>query len=373
MSKILNKLSVLKAVAEEKLGFKFGSPERLSEQAMTAVLPILRETTTKRQYITYPETDQLLATDSGSINRMNLKNTSKENIFLRSGTIFIGKTQERALTRSTVVFPGQEVSLDVRCVHASKGIHVGAEVKYGGVTPLAMDMKTYGDGYRAESQNTYWSTVQDFSDSIGNKRSTDGEAFRGVCDLMGNRLHTFRSDVADNMCFAASSVTHEETKGIDPVPPNVNINIGGVFSAAADDLASNMNDFAKSFDDILSQIKLHDKQVGFGLINTEGCQTIELFDVDQSWAAFHKDAVRRVGDKLGNKEPQPFEFKEQTAVENVRWVLSQEFKINTIFEHKPTNGEPSLEISGLTSSSFIGEIVELDGKVIHLVIIRKQK
>ena len=368
MAKVLNKKNIMSVVAEGQLGFSFGEPERIDEHALSAVLPILRKTTTKRQYITYPETEQLLASDSGSINKMQVENTSDENIFLRSGTIFVGKTQERALVRSTVVFPHQKLSLEVRCVHASKGINGGAQTKYGGVTPLDMDMRTYTDGFRPANQNDYWSSVQCFTSSIGRTEGSNSfDANVVQPSVTSDPIFQLRADaVLDD---------YEQIAGVnEPVTNDWFASAGcnrGSVNVAGDDLASSMNDFAKNFDDILSRIKCHKNQVGFGLIDKEGCQTIELFDVNESWEALHNDAVRRVGDKLGDQEPQPFEYKPEIAVENVKWVLSREYKMNTIFRHKPTNGEPDLEITGLTSEKFVGEIVELDGKVIHLVIIRK--
>ena len=376
MAKILNKNNIMKAVAEGQLGFSFADPERIDEHALSAVLPILRKTTTKRQYITYPETEQLIVTDSGSINKMTVENTTDENIFLRNGTIFAGKTQERALVRSTVVFPHQKLSLEVRCVHASKGINGGAEAKYGGITPLDMDMRTYTDGFRATNQQEYWNSVQCYTSSI-NGGSLTGDVCLDEIDLSqssADPAYTIRDSSVRDDFFG-------QVRGANEQPPPqtyqwfsaAGFNRGGVNVGGSDDLASTMNDFAKNFDDILSRIKCHENQVGFGLIDTEGCQTIELFDVEKSWAALHNDAVCRVGDKLGDQEPQPFEYKAEKAIENVKWVLSREYKMNTIFRHKPTDGEPDLEITGLTHEKFVGEIVELDGKVIHLVIIRKLK
>src|SRR6266568_3322399 len=95
--------SVFQTIAEEKLGFRFGKPDRPSEASLACILPILRETSHERQYLTMPETEEVLILDSGSIYKVNLKNASKKNVFVRSGTIFEGKgTQSRALTRSTV-------------------------------------------------------------------------------------------------------------------------------------------------------------------------------------------------------------------------------------------------------------------------------
>jgi hypothetical protein len=369
-AKVLTKNSVLQAVAEGKLGFSFGQPERIDEEALSAVLPILRKTTTKRQYITFPETDQVIVTDSGNIDRMVIENTSKENIFIRSGTIFRGKTQERALTRSTVVFPGQKVSLDVRCVHASKGINAGEKVVYGGTIPLHMEAKSYDDGFRPKDQHTYWNNVATYTTSIRGM-SSGSQSFPNE-DIPDLNVSSNENIFGDGHDLHIKSLDNHPFMGHVFLNQSINAN-SRQYGTGLDDLASNMENFSKSFDDILSKIKKHENQVGFALIDTEGCQTIELFDVDQSWSALHTDAVRRVGDKLGDKEPQPFEFKEKTAIENTQWVLSREFKMNTIYRHKPSNGEPDLEITGLSHEKFIGEIVELDGKVVHIVIIRKVK
>ncbi len=79
--------SICKIVSEEKYGFKFGKPDRPSAESLSCILPILRKTAQVRQYVTYPESDQVLVHDSGSINKVNLLNSSKENVFVRSGTI----------------------------------------------------------------------------------------------------------------------------------------------------------------------------------------------------------------------------------------------------------------------------------------------
>src|SRR5215469_12678940 len=165
--KTLSTSTILQAISEESMGFRFGKPERPNELSLACILPILRETSQVRQYITLPETEQVLVFDSGTINKVNLKNTSKSNVFVRSGTIFEGKgTQSRAIMRSAVLFPGTEVALDVRCVHQSHGIRSGAEFKYGGITPLSVDSVVYSAGYRPQDQHTTWNAVRQTSASM---------------------------------------------------------------------------------------------------------------------------------------------------------------------------------------------------------------
>src|ERR1051326_2817877 len=153
--------SFLQSIIDEKIGFSFGKPDRTSEESLACILPILRKTTLKRQYVTLPETEHVVITDSGMINKVNIKNTGKENLFLRSSTIFDGKagTQTRALTRSAIVFPGDEVGLDVRCIHASHGIHTGTKFSYGGTVPLSVETSSYSSGYTPRDQHTVWNAV----------------------------------------------------------------------------------------------------------------------------------------------------------------------------------------------------------------------
>src|SRR5713226_9574978 len=165
--KTLSTPTILEAISEESMGFRFGKPDRPNESSLACILPILRETSQVRQYITLPETENVLVSDSGTINKVNLKNASKKNVYVRSGTIFEGKgTQSRALTRSAVLFPGTEVALDVRCVHQTHGIRTGAEFKYGGITPLSVDAAVYSAGYRPQDQHTTWNAVRNVTASM---------------------------------------------------------------------------------------------------------------------------------------------------------------------------------------------------------------
>lgn len=355
--------SICQIVAEEKLGFKFGKPDRPSIDSLACILPILRETSQERQYITYSETEEVLATDSGSINKVNLKNKSKKNVFLRSGTIFQGKgTQSRALARSAVLFPGQEVALDVRCVHASHGINSGSGFKYGGITPLSVDENFYASGYTPRDQQTMWNAVSSSSQEM--RASVTGERF----ERSSHRSHVPsgsrpRASVRSLMASAGGVRFLAADDVAEPIS-------GGIF-AGHDNLKQNFDDFAKNFDDLLSKARLHENQVGLGLITEKGCRTVELFDLTASWESIHKDSVKRMGTELlrGPDNSIVFEYKPEHAVNAVRAVLGLSFKVNQIYEHKPSNGEPAVAIFGLTAQRYVGEVVELDGRVIHLVLL----
>ena len=387
--KTLSTSTILQAISEESMGFRFGKPERPNESSLTCILPIVRETSQVRQYITMPETEQVLVFDSGTINKLNLKNASKSNVFVRSGTIFEGKgTQSRAVMRSAVLFPGTEVALDVRCVHQSHGIRSGAEFKYGGITPFSVDTQVYSAGYRPQDQHSTWNAVRQTSavmQAMANPEQASvpipAAAPRSPSLLSRIRWGSGRAAGQQAEEFGAPSGapaaipppprTRSETIHTTvPVVPAMEDLYRGQ-ARGTDNLKQNFDEFARSFDSILSKARLHDNQVGLALITDTGCKTIELFDLAASWEAIHKDAVKRMGTELlrGSDNTSVFEYKPENAINAVRKVLGLDYKTNLIYEHKPSNGEPLVAIFGITASCYVGEIVEVDGRVIHLNIL----
>jgi len=145
----------------------------------------------------------------------------------------------------------------------------------------------------------------------------------------------------------------------------------GGFERGTDDLKQNFDEFARNFDQLLSKARLHDNQAGLALITEKGCKTIEVFDLPASWEAIHKDSVKRMGTELLRESDNTsvFEYKPENAINAVRKVLGLDYKTNLIYEHKPSNGEPHVAIFGLTASRYVGEVVELDGRVMHLTLL----
>ena len=66
-----------------------------------------------------------------------------------------------------------------------------------------------------------------------------------------------------------------------------------------------------------------------------------------------------------------FDYKPEAAIKQVNRVLGIDFKTNLILQHRPSNGEPKIEITGLTGEGYVGEVVELDERVIHLVLLKQ--
>jgi hypothetical protein len=379
--------TILETLANQKLGFKFGKPDRPSDKSLACILPIIRETTQVRQYVTFPETEKVLVTDSGSIYKINLENTSKDNVFLRSSTMFEGKgTQNRVLSRSAILFPGTKVALDVRCIHQSHGINSGSEFKYGGVSPLSVDAASYTTGYTRRDQSTTWNAVRSVTASMSGssipvqmgrqrkmRHSTGSRSLSGPLKYDNSIAEGNRNSYTE----FGSGVLYGAN--VPYVPnPETGDSVGAFDSATgaigSDNLKKSFDAFSQNFDGILSKARLHDNQAGLALITETGCKTIEAFDVPVSWEALHKDAVKRMGTELlrGEDKTNVFEYKPENAVAAVVKVLSLDYKTNLIYEHKPSNGEPSVKIYGLTASRYVGEVVELDDRVIHMVLLETE-
>lgn len=368
--------SVFQTISDEKLGFKFGEPDRPSDESLACILPLLRTTSAERQYITMPETEEVLINDSGTIHKVNLKNASKKNVFVRSGTIFEGKgTQTRALVRSAVLFPGSEVGLDVRCIHASHGIRTGAEFKYGGVTPMSVDSAFYTNGFTGRDQSTMWNAVQTASATMrtseGNRNSVSHLSYVPPAEAsIRSRIPRGATRAIRGPAMRPGTRTPMHPVGRRSLGASIP-RTDSAFTAGTDNLKANFDQFAKNFDGLLSKARLHDDQVGLALITETGCKTIELFDVPVSWEALHKDAVKRMGTELlrGPDKTSVFQYRPENAIAAVKAVLGLDFKQNLIYEHKPSNGEPSVTIFGITAGRYVGEIVELDNRVVHLLVL----
>jgi hypothetical protein len=383
MTTNLSVSTILETISNQKLGFKFGKPDRASDKSLACILPIIRETSQQRQYVTLPETEEVLISDSGSISKINLENSSKNNVFIRSSTMFEGKgTQSRVLSRSAILFPGKKASLDVRCIHASHPIRTGSEFKYGGISPLSVDSASYTTGYTRRDQSTTWNAVRTTTASMcgssipvqtGTRRAArrSGLSTRNVDVTCYNGLH-FDNSIAEG--------NRNSFLGSQPFVPDPTFGDAAVAGDPAtgfvvsDNLKKSFDVFAQNFDEVLSKARLHDNQVGLALITESGCKTIEAFDIPLSWESLHKDAVKRMGTELlrGEDKTNVFEYKPENAVAAVQKVLSLDYKTNLIYEHKPSNGEPSVKIFGLSVSRYVGEVVELDDRVIHMVILETE-
>lgn len=377
---------MLAAIAEQRLGYSFGKPIRVDDKSLAVVLPILRETSLHRQYITYPETEKVMVFDSGKIDVMEVENTTDENVFIRSGTLFRGQTQTRALQRSAVIFPGKKQIVSVRCVHRSHGISSKAKTSYGGIVPLAFDQMNYDAGFKPKDQHSYWSNAEKTTAHFMKATGKAPESIKNqVGGQAGHHSYMMRRLTHNQTSYMANSADSLEDDariiGSSDMMWGGSANTVGDMAAAfnnasaftgADDLAKHFDDFSMHFEEVLSKVKLVDNQAGLALINANGVETIEFFDHKQSWKALHESAVKRLGSNIVQQDSeQVFEYKPENAIKAVNRVLALDWKTNSIFHHKPSNGEPDIEITGLSADGYVGEAVELNNTLIHLTILRQ--
>lgn len=352
----LNRESVFWALMEQRLGFEFGQPTRVDQDSLAVVLPIVRRTSTPRIYKTYPEVDFVKVHDSGHIDTMIADNQGQEHVFIRSGTIFQGGTQERTSVRSTVVLTGEKANIKVRCVHASKGIRPGQQVKYNAVVPLEFERQVYSTGFTGADQSQYWAAAQNTNNQMLRLQATQN---------MGEGLRQARLPSRRGAAPSSSSLSTQSFY-VDTLAQ-----MGGLTGVRMDDLTSNFQDFSKNFDHVLAKVKMVQDQVGLGLITDKGVETVEIFDAHDSWKGMHQDAIKRLGPDLAKNDTSGvFDYKPEKAQEVVRSVLALPFQENLIYEHKPKNGDPHFRVLGLTADKYTGEVVEMDGKVIHLMVLR---
>lgn len=362
-------LKILTPVAESKHGYSYSTPLRVDPNSFSVVLPILRDTTINRDYITMPETEKVLVFDTGKIDEMEAENQSDQNVFIRSGTLFKGATQERALQRSAVLFPGKRSKLSVRCIHASRGISPGSAVKYGGITPLDFDAKNYSSGYVFQDQCKTWANVQKSTTQMNAMMGKVASAHEHTAQHSSLRRRVAGGQALYGSMIGSNDMAAEES----PIGSGASASAFHS-SSGADDLHSTFTEFSQHFDDLLSKVKLIENQAGLALITHAGVQTIEFFDHRFSWKALHDSAVKRLGSSIVDKgDPSVFEYKPEAAVSAVNRVMDLPFQENNIWLHRPTNGEPKVEITGLSADDYVGEAVEVDGKLIHLVLLRLAK
>lgn len=147
----------IELIREEKEGFSFDQPWRLEEKSLGVIIPILRKSRSKRDYITLVEAGAVKTEDTGQIDYVFVKNDEKEPVLVSRGEIFRGKTQERAAIHDHIIEPGKGLRVAVRCIHASKGIQPGTKMEYGGRAPYDVGL---------ENQGRTWATVHEFSNTI---------------------------------------------------------------------------------------------------------------------------------------------------------------------------------------------------------------
>jgi hypothetical protein len=324
-------------VREEKAGFSLSKPWRLEEKSTGVIIPILRKSSKKRDYITFPEAFKVKAEDTGHIDYIYVKNDEDKPVLISRGEIFRGKSQERAVVHDVLVMPGVGMRVAVKCIHASKGINQGSKMEYGGKIPYSISL---------ENQNTTWGNVNTYSTSFthigGQITPTSGETISDSSNISNN---TFQ---LNSVFFAGDS------------------NVGGTPNAASDDLHKTLNNLSQSIREIMKKIPPIKNQVGAAFFQKNTFQGMDVFDLKESWTAIKDDVVAKEGASfIDRDEDDKFEFKPEKGMKKLKKELTHNYEEKTIFKDKNSR------LVQVSSESLIGEGLIFNDKVIHLTLWNK--
>ena len=264
----------IKSLREEKEGFSFARPWRLEEKSLGVIIPILRKSREKRDYITFAEAQDSKVEDTGQIDFVFVKNEGKEPILISRGEIFRGKTQERAAIHDHIIPPGESLRVAVRCIHQTRGIQPGSKMGYGGRTPYDVD---FG------SQSRTWASTS--------------AHYTNVCSAFElNNIFTFTQ---------------------------------------SDDLVGTIDEMSEALSEVMKKIPFLPNQVGAIFLRENKMVGMDVYNLPLSWDAVKKDVVKKEGATFLKKdEAGMFEFKPEKGTELIKKYLSAPFEEKEIFNRQ---------------------------------------
>ena len=335
----------LEDIARERNGFYLGNPYRL-EGVYAGAIPILRETDIEREYITFEEAN-LEIRDTGSIGAVKVKNTTDKPVLIRGGTMFEGQgTQSRSATKSVVIMPSEEKEIEVKCIHASHGIRQGAEFVGKGIAPTPIRSELMKTALGNSTQHDVWKAI-----SFYRAQTSTTTHYQYQSSTSGVPL---------GRAFFAHTSTAERLAE--------SRNVYGLTSTAHvidDNLIKKTEQAIKSIEDVMKQIPMHENQVGLAILGLDYCETIEVFDVHDSWKATHEDFLKKgVEEFFEEQAKKVFKFDKKAAKSLVKEVLTDSYKVERIWQSE------NAETYALKSEHYIGQLAVLNGKPIHLVLTR---
>jgi len=293
------------------------------------VLPILGAPPfPERSYVLLQEVvDKVTFTDSGILRRVDVTNRSGSPAYIRKGTVLKAGSQPRSPISGYVLEPiAKTVPLAVNCIHASRGIRAGDTFKVRGLTPFSM-YTALGD------QSETWSRARDWS----RKTRAGG---------------------------SGSSVRYAQAG-----PMSLSASLGSLGDDNIADALDRIEEVKGTVEDVLANIPGdHVNQVGIAVFDLRGVVAVETFDHPDSWRAF-SDSITRSYAEILTEESDLYEVKTDKAA----FVLIS-------FLRKAAGAAKNLVITNSVSNIFSlmgdklsGEIVEIQGKEIHMTLARDER
>lgn len=296
------------------------------------VLPILGAPPfPERNYVLLQEVmDKVKFTDSGGISQVGVTNVSGGPVYIRKGTMLKGLgTQSRSPISGYVAEPSKvPVIIPVNCIHASHGISRGEGFNISGLTPHSIYM-ALGDQGRTWSDARTWSRRT----RAGGSGSAVRYASRaGGVSALSASLGSLRDD---NVVAAMGHI--EEIKG--------------------------------TVEDVLKDIPGdHVNQVGIAVFDLKGVVAVETFDHPDSWRAF-SDSITRSYAEVLTEESDLYEVKTEKAASVLISFLR---KAAGAAKNLVTSNSVS-NVFSLIGEKLSGEIVEIQGKEIHMTLARDER
>ncbi len=311
----------------DKRQFSFGEPWRLDEKSLAIVVPILRkgEGSIRNYYVFEEAKENINIKDTGSIGTLKGISKADKPVFVRSGTMIRGKTQERTLVVGGVLFPNKTQNLSALCIHASRGIRAGAEMKSVGLIP-ALTLH-----YAVEAiQPSMWSGIR--------KHTGKMRAFASkISPSHSQRLQSISDD--DMVSF------REELEKID--------------------------EFKSKVDEVMKKIPADlDNQVGIAVLDVSGVVGVETFDHEDSWRAYSRSIAKSYSDVLvkETEAPEIFQLKPKAINKKILEFLSA---LKTAERWRQRWKEQNAVTYSISNKNAVAEYTTIDNKVIHFIATRR--
>jgi len=377
----------IESVIQEKSGFSLDEAWRLNEQSLSAVVPVLRETKKKRDYVTLAEAKKVKIEDTGDINYVYVKNLGKKPLLVSRGEFFRSESQERAATHGHVIQPGKGMRVSVRCIHQSNPISKGQKMEYGGRVPYAIDL---GNQHKTwESVNVYTTNLA----SSGHIRTTDrSKGMRIGRNIIGRsyvedssaeaeldslvETSNFNDTDLDGGILLGSSSNNGFNEPVMEATPAAAAFAEGADESAdivdSDDLVGTLDKMSDTFKEIMKKIPYIKNQTGAIFLNENDVQGLDIYDLKESWKSVKEDVVSKEGSNFIKKEKDnPFELNPKKIKSWLSNRLGVDFQEKTIHDSKDYKIIEVREVNeDSKSKSLRGEAVLLNGEVIHLTLYR---
>lgn len=356
-------------IAHEKNGYKVGEPWRFNELSLVAIVPICRETAQERSYRLFTEMGAGLGiTDTGNIDKMQVVNNSEFPVLFKTGDIFTGATQERTVTLSQVVLPGEKTIVDCACVYSTKGIRSGQRVGYGGHVPTKVRRTVYSSRGRKSSRGPArmpW--VPEGPYNRNEHPLADSFYEQGMQQRIWSSVSSYAKEAADShshyVNFMASAGPEGRREVVDLSTEEVN----QTWHKTKDDLKGRLEETEKKFKSAIKSIPKIENQVGMMLAGWQGFDSLDLFNHPDAWEAVRSAILKaEASDISRTSNDDLFQFRPEKALDLLNQLLQNSYV------EEPAIKNSRSETILLSSGKLLGEVVILDEEPIHFSLTEKE-